>query len=168
VTRLDNPLSFKCPGRHACHSCVSSSPSKIPYGGFSPVRLQTGCQPQPSPQRAYMRPPVHASSTRVPAVLCRRRGRLPERSGPEALGSPAGYVVPPGLRLLWPHPSLSVSPADFTSRLIRQVFASTAEAERVPTLLCASVLSVPPSVPRRIGRWATVRSPSVIAFAQYR
>ncbi len=29
---------------------VSSSPSKIPYGGFSPVRLQTGYQPwRPSP-----------------------------------------------------------------------------------------------------------------------
>jgi len=26
----------------------SCSPSKIPYGGFSPVRLQTGCQRQPS------------------------------------------------------------------------------------------------------------------------
>src|SRR5581483_10457526 len=31
---------------------VSSSPSKIPYGGFSPVRLQTGCQSwRPSPVR---------------------------------------------------------------------------------------------------------------------
>jgi len=28
--------------------CVSSSPSKIPYGGFSPVRLQTGIPPRPS------------------------------------------------------------------------------------------------------------------------
>jgi hypothetical protein len=28
---------------------VSSPPSKIPYGGFSPVRLQTGLRPQPSP-----------------------------------------------------------------------------------------------------------------------
>ena len=30
---------------------VSSSPSKIPYVGFSPVRLQTGIQPRPSPAR---------------------------------------------------------------------------------------------------------------------
>ena len=30
---------------------VSSSPSKIPYGGFSPVRLQTGIRPRPSPTR---------------------------------------------------------------------------------------------------------------------
>src|SRR3990172_11083410 len=30
---------------------VSCSPSKIPYGGFSPVRLQTGIQRQPSSTR---------------------------------------------------------------------------------------------------------------------
>jgi hypothetical protein len=34
-------------GRQAVHH-VSSPPSEIPYGGFSPVRLQTGCRPQPS------------------------------------------------------------------------------------------------------------------------
>jgi hypothetical protein len=34
-------------GRQALHH-VSSPPSKIPYGGFSPVRLQTGLRPQPS------------------------------------------------------------------------------------------------------------------------
>ncbi len=34
-------------------------------------------------------------------------GRSPERSRPEALGSPAGYAVPPGLGLLRPHVSLS-------------------------------------------------------------
>jgi len=31
---------------------VSSSPSKIPYGGFSPVRLQTGIPPRPSSPRS--------------------------------------------------------------------------------------------------------------------
>ncbi len=31
---------------------VSSSPSKIPYGGFSPVRLQTGIRPRPSPAQS--------------------------------------------------------------------------------------------------------------------
>ena len=30
------------------HQHVSSAPSKIPYSGFSPVRLQTGIQPRPS------------------------------------------------------------------------------------------------------------------------
>src|SRR5512134_3800175 len=43
---------------------VSSSLSKIPYGGFSPVRLQTGIQPRPSStmlslsvRRAFTQPP---------------------------------------------------------------------------------------------------------------
>ena len=35
-------------GHQAVHH-VSSPPSKIPYGGFSPVRLQTGVRPRPSP-----------------------------------------------------------------------------------------------------------------------
>src|SRR5437867_1615739 len=29
---------------HQAIQIVSSAPSKIPYGGFSPVRLQAGCQ----------------------------------------------------------------------------------------------------------------------------
>lgn len=35
-------MSFKRLGGRACLACVSFAPSKIPYGGFSPVRLQTG------------------------------------------------------------------------------------------------------------------------------
>ena len=48
---------FGAYGHQALHH-VSFSPSKIPYGGFSPVRLQTGSRPQPSPsltRSAYMR-----------------------------------------------------------------------------------------------------------------
>ena len=41
-------------GHQAVHF-VSSAPSKIPYGGFSPVRLQTGCQPRPSLLRQLIR-----------------------------------------------------------------------------------------------------------------
>jgi hypothetical protein len=41
---------------HQAVQHVSNSLSKIPYGGFSPVRLQTGRQRQPSPFRAYMPP----------------------------------------------------------------------------------------------------------------
>src|SRR5580765_3573055 len=152
ATKLDDPLSFKRLGRRACLICVSSSPSEIPYGGFSPVRLQTGCQPQPSPSRAYMRPRVHAPTRLGLAAQCRRQGWLREHSGPEALGSPAGCSVPPGRRLLWPHPSLSFSPADLGHWLIRSVFASQAERERVPNLLCVSVLTVPSSIPRWTGR----------------
>ena len=42
---------------------VSSSPSKIPYGGFSPVRLQTGYQPwRPSPAGRSAVSARHASA----------------------------------------------------------------------------------------------------------
>jgi hypothetical protein len=41
-------------GHQAIHF-VSSAPSKIPYGGFSPVRLQTHLTPRPS-SRARRRP----------------------------------------------------------------------------------------------------------------
>jgi hypothetical protein len=41
-------------GHQTVHS-VSSTPSKIPYGGFSPVRLQTGCQPRPSWPKPFIR-----------------------------------------------------------------------------------------------------------------
>jgi hypothetical protein len=36
-------------GAHSVGTCVSPSPSKIPYGEFSPVRLQTDCRRRPSP-----------------------------------------------------------------------------------------------------------------------
>jgi len=107
-------------GRQTVHP-VSPSPSKIPYGGFSPVRLQAGCQPRPSPTpvhpaSAYTQP---QSSVRPPRVAPRGNPHLPVElaarptSDPEALGSPAGYAVPPGHRLLWPHPRHWTSPFDF-------------------------------------------------------
>ena len=40
---------------HQAITFVSSTPSKIPYGGFSPVRLQTRLTPRP-PSRAFQRP----------------------------------------------------------------------------------------------------------------
>jgi hypothetical protein len=56
---------FGANGHQLLHS-VSSSPSKIPYGGFSPVRLQTGLQPPPSSPgvrpTAYRRPESRSST----------------------------------------------------------------------------------------------------------
>ncbi len=46
-----NTMSIKCLRRHPYNLYVSCSPSKIPYVGFSPVRLQTGIKLQPSPQQ---------------------------------------------------------------------------------------------------------------------
>src|SRR5271157_3374434 len=97
---------------------VSPSPSKIPYGGFSPVRLQMDRQQRPSTtsrglSAVHIRP--HDSVLYATAVVAPRNPRSPkglpvrEPSGsmwhdpqqlqhvhPEALGSPAGYVVPTG------------------------------------------------------------------------
>jgi len=46
---------FVAKGRQAVHH-VSSPPSKIPYGGFSPVRLQTG-----SPAATFARTGLYAA-----------------------------------------------------------------------------------------------------------
>src|SRR3989442_15331964 len=81
-----------------------------------------------------------------------------------SLGSPAVYVVPPGPRLLWPHGRLSVPPADLDNGPSPYGLV-WAGSERVPNLLCLSVPSVPPSVPRRTRRLQlAVASPPSLAF----
>src|SRR3990172_7619452 len=120
MTKPDNPMSFERLGERACLACVSSSPSKIPYGGFSPVRLQTDFRPRSS--RAAIRLPFAYTRPGVQAFCpCSPRGHFwrgvcSGRVGPEALGSPTGYVVLSGPRLLWPHPSLPASPTDLCLR----------------------------------------------------
>ena len=82
VSALSSCVAY---GHHLVHP-VSSSPSKIPYGGFSPVRLQTGLGPPPSPlgthPPAYRRPESRSSAATVApegaiAVLSRRRTAVP-------------------------------------------------------------------------------------------
>jgi hypothetical protein len=122
MTKLDNPMSFKRLGGRTRHSYVSSTPSKIPYGGFSPVRLQTGFRPQPSSRNALGLYAAKVQAISPIALAGKDDGDIhTERSSPEALGSPAGYAVPPGHRLLWPHPRLLAPPADLCLR--QQVFA---------------------------------------------
>jgi len=118
-------------------TCVSSSPSKIPYGEFSPVRLQTNFQTKDlradraglSAVHIRLRPSLipwlsvesglrarihglfaaHGASAQNPLSRIAPIGRGPSQPPhvrPEALGSPEGYVVLPGHRLLWPHPRL--------------------------------------------------------------
>ena len=71
---------------------VSSSPSKIPYGGFSPVRLQTGRRPQPSP----------GASRHAPRFICGpspiRRPERPMRSAASHRASRNGTCVQAALR----------------------------------------------------------------------
>jgi hypothetical protein len=107
---------------------VSPSPSKIPYGGFSPVRLQMDRQWRPSTtsrglSAVHIRPMIPSYTPpqlQLPGIRDPRRdypfenlsvqcGTTPsnrQHVHPEALGSPSGYVVPAGHSLLRPHPPL--------------------------------------------------------------
>ena len=153
-------------------TCVSLSLSKIPYGGFSPVRLQTEIPPPssaarressaariPPANKPYKRPksshPDHAAHRRAN----RSRpgapgpsGTIPSSTGrfrPEALGSAAGCSVPPHHRLLWPHPSLSFSSTHLCIRgwLLQPRGLPRAENERFPNLLLVSLPSCRPPYP---------------------
>ena len=100
--------SFVANGHQAIHF-VSSAPSKIPYGGFSPVRLQTGCQQRPSLAfqliRCHSGDLVRARLIRSRTCVRRHSRLLTPPTRPVALGSASGYSVRQPHRLLWPHPS---------------------------------------------------------------
>jgi hypothetical protein len=142
---------------HQTMQHVSSSLSKIPYGGFSPVRLQTRSPRRPSSgsARSYLyavqvRPSDPSSHYRhLKRTVCHRISR------PEALGSLAGYVVPPGHRLLWPHPRLWSPPADLC--FIRRV--------SVAQLLPTGRPEVPQFTLRVCGPRAALRTPMDCAIA---
>ena len=70
---------------------------------------------------------------------------------PEALGSPAGYAVPPGLRLLRPHEPLSVSPTglSFSSRRVLVLRSDRDGYREVSQFTPHVFLTVPSSVPRQ-------------------
>jgi hypothetical protein len=151
---------------------VFPSPSKIPYGGFSPVRLQTEIQPPPSStlpglSTARIRPETRLISGHRPGSQPLRptegltvgEAGAPASSGtaarhtgrfrPEALGSPTGYSVPPGHRLLWPHPSLSFPSTHLWIRgwVLQPRGLPRAENERFPNLLPVAVPSCRPTYP---------------------
>ena len=96
-------------GHQAIHF-VSSAPSKIPYGGFSPVRLQTRFRQRP-PSRASQRPLIGRHCRYLVSRRFVRSGSC-DQAAPRTsdrdrrssgLGSPAGCIVRPARRLLWPH-----------------------------------------------------------------
>jgi hypothetical protein len=72
---------------------VSSSPSKIPYGEFSPVRLQTGIPPRPSPARSGSNHHPAPAYTRLKSLS---RKRATSRSGTfvQAALSPSDRTLP--------------------------------------------------------------------------
>ena len=153
-------------------TCVFPSPSKIPYGGFSPVRLQTEIPPRSSstapglsatrihpetrliggyrPESQPLRPTEGLTVAKTGAPVS--SGAASGRTGqfrPEALGSPAGYSVPPDQCLLRPHLSLSLSSTHLCFRgwLLQPRGLPRAENERFPNLLLVAVPSCRPPYP---------------------
>src|SRR6266403_5472490 len=126
---------------------VSPAPSEIPYGGFSPVRLQAGCQRRPSPPGGgFDVSTVAFSSVRVlfrsRTHVRRHSRRLKPHTCPVALGSASGYVVRQPHCLLWPHPSFLPAPAGFI------IIARSAWPAEGPQFILPELGSVPSSLLR--------------------
>jgi hypothetical protein len=150
-------------GRRTHCARVSLSPSKIPYGGFSPVRLQTGSRVRPSSKR-LIRTPSHAHATLSAQTGKNSQTQSQWHSSPEALGSAVGYSVPPRHSLLWPHPSLSASPTDLSINTVG--LCSHSRRREGPQFILRVCTNVPSSVPRRTERLhLAVATPFVQAFA---
>ena len=179
--------SFVAKGHQAMHY-VSSSLSKIPYGGFSPVRLQTGIQPQPSLVRCGLsaRPTftrILTTYMRLKSLTQNRAHRIRRRAKAQAVLPSLSKANPVQRPLALRRVMLSPQVNAYYG-LIRnsQPLPSTyglydgslpyglvwAGIERLPNLLRMSLSSVPPYVPRRARRLQlTVPSPSVLAFATF-
>ena len=137
-------------GHQAMHN-VSSAPSKIPYGGFSPVQLQAGCQKHPSsPRGDFDASTVAFSSVGVlfrSRTCVRRHSRLlTPHTCPVALGSASGCSVRQPLGLLWPHPSFWSSPP------VCILIPSAAGEPEVPQFTLPGFDSVPPPLLRWLPR----------------
>jgi len=169
TSNVSDLSAFVANGHHTLHP-VSSSLPKIPYIGFSPVRLQTGHPPPPS--RPTTCPPLIGGCSshdtvnpNAPHWVGAGAARH-EHSGPEALGSPSGCVVPSGHRLLRPHPPLSASPDDFGFPPYTPGLCFPAKAQSFPILLCVSFL--PCRLPYPGGRAAfDCSSPPALAFTTF-
>jgi hypothetical protein len=125
-------------GHQAIHF-VSSAPSKIPYGGFSPVRLQAGCQKRPSsPRGDFDGSTVAFSSVRVlfrSRTYVRRHSRLlTPHTCPVALGSASGCIVRRPHCLLRPHPSVCPPPP------VSLYASATDDEQTFPNLLCQGLI----------------------------
>ena len=164
---------FVANGRQALQP-VSSSPSKIPYGGFSPVRLQIGRQPQPSPW-----PPTPPRLIGGPSPSGHRSsspcGQSPHRVGVGAsslrtLRSRGPWL---GVGLFCPvASSLTMASSEalgFSRRLMFFADGSLpcGRIPEIPQFKLRVCPSVPFAIPRRVGWWLTVRFPSIGVFAHF-
>lgn len=148
---------------------VSSSLSKIPYGGFSPVRLQTGIQPRPSSTMLSLS--VRPAFTQPPWTYRRLKSLSPERAlfrrGTFVQAElPLSYIDHPVQRSLAPQwvmlshriiayydlirASYPLPPVYVLSSGSLPVGLLRAGDKKVPNLSCLSFPIVPSSVPRRL------------------
>ena len=152
------------------HQHVSSSLSKIPYGGFSPVRLQTGFQPRPSlnmlslsarPAFTLTRPTYTRLKSPSPKRALFRNGTFVQAELPR---SSFNYPVQRSLaprRVVLSRPIFAYYDLIRASRPLLPVYALSSRSlpyglvwagnEKVPNLICLSFPIVPSSVPRRLG-----------------
>ena len=147
--------------------------SKIPYGGFSPVRLQTGSTgipPRPSPVGTNLS--ARPASLRHPLAYTRLLSLSPKRANCYRRGTCVQAALPssdanlPVQRSLAPQRvvlSRRISAyydlirASRSHRTIYGLFTRPsplglfgAGTEKVPNLSCLSVTNVPSSVPRQL------------------
>lgn len=159
---------------------VSCSPSKIPYVGFSPVRLQTGIQLRPSLRGLWLKSeaPMH----HILHNLYAAKAEKPCPYGPKAfLSEPAVSTALPVQRPLalqalccrsGSSPSMASSETLYPSRrlicFVRRVFALRPRMgwnRQLPQFAPRTCHIVPSSVPRRSVRvHLVVSSPTVLAF----
>jgi hypothetical protein len=132
-------------GHQATHF-VSSAPSKIPYGGFSPVRLQTSCQRRPSLPlqliRCHSGDLVRERLTRSRTFVRRHSRLLTPHTRPAALGSASGCSVRQPHRLLWPHPSFC------RQQRVYVLMPAVSRPAEGPQFTLPELDSVPPSLLR--------------------
>ena len=83
-------MSIKRLGKRTSNTCVSSTPSKIPYVGFSPVRLQTDIHPRPSEKENWLKRKTRIRQSSRPLI----RGQSPDVSllWPERARSGGGRI----------------------------------------------------------------------------
>jgi len=148
---------------------VSSSLSKIPYGGFSPVRLQTGIRPRPSSTMSSLS--ARLAYTRSQRTYTRLKSLSPKRAfirkgtfvQAELPSSDGDHPVQRSLapqRVMLSHwilayydlirASHSLPPVYVLSSGTLPVSLLRAGDEKVPNLSCLSFPVVPSSVPRRL------------------
>ena len=139
---------------------VSCSPSKIPYGGFSPVRLKTGIRRRPSPFRGYTpskspaHPPIVLSDISAEAYCLDNPVQRPL----------ALLRVMLSRRIIAYYGLIRASRLHPPAYFLRP--GGQLGGREGPQFTLCVFSSVPSSVPRRTWRLhSTVPSPSTIAFA---